>query len=76
MCEECDATEKVYPSIKSFREWWKLPKVHYLFYEYFFKPGIQDLVGNDRINVPSPNADDRLGTMIAKAYASTLIVNH
>jgi hypothetical protein len=66
----------VLPSIKSIREQWKLPKVHSLFYKYFFKPVIQGLVWNDRINAPNSNADDRLGTMIAKAYAGTLLVNH
>jgi hypothetical protein len=47
-----------------------------LFYEYFYKAVIKDLVWNDRIDAPRPGPDDRLGTRIAKAYTYSLIANH
>jgi hypothetical protein len=76
MCEECDAASTLLPSIESFLQQWRLPKVHYLFYEYFYKAVIKDSVWNDRIDVPRPGPDDRLGTRIAKVYAYSLIANH
>jgi hypothetical protein len=45
------------PSIESFLQQWRLPKVHYLFYEYFYKAVIKDSVGNDRIDAPRPSPD-------------------
>jgi hypothetical protein len=47
-----------------------------LFYEYFYKAVIKDLVWNDRIDVPRSGPDNRLGTRIAEAYAYSLIANH
>jgi hypothetical protein len=77
MCEECDAAGKVLPSIESFQEQWKLPKVHFLFYDYCFKPVIKESVWYERINAPQTSAGDRLGPMIAEAYAfNSLVVNH
>jgi hypothetical protein len=64
------------PSIESFLQQWRLPKVHYLFYEHFYKAVIKDSVCNDRIVAPRPGPDDRFGTRIAKAYAYSLIANH
>jgi hypothetical protein len=76
ICEECDAASTLLPSIESFLQRWRLPKVHYLFYKYFYKAVIKDSVWNDRIDVPRPGPDVRLGTRIAKAYAYSLIANH
>jgi hypothetical protein len=58
MCEECDAASMLLPSIESFLQRWRLPKVHYLFYEYFYKAVIKDSVWNDRIDAPRPGPDD------------------
>jgi hypothetical protein len=63
----------VLPSIKSFLEQWKLPKVFYLFYKFIFKPVIKARVWNDRVNSPT---GDRLGPILAEAYATSLIRNH
>jgi hypothetical protein len=64
------------PSIESFLQRWRLPKVHYLFYKYFYKAVIKDLVWNDRIDAPRPGPDDRFWTRIDEAYAYSLIATH
>jgi hypothetical protein len=69
MCEECDAIGKVLPSLKSFQQQWNLPKIYFLFYNYFFKSVIQDLVWIDRVNMPSSSMGARLGPLFSEAYA-------
>jgi len=76
MCEECDALGMVLPSLESFRQRWKLPKIYFLFYDYFFRSVIQDSVWIDRVNTPSSGTGARLGPVISEAYALAVVENH
>ncbi len=42
MCSECKIDGLILPSIKSFQMRLKLPKVNFIFYEYFFKAVVRD----------------------------------
>jgi hypothetical protein len=42
MCSECEIDGSILPSIKSFQMRLKLPKVNFIFYEYFFKAVVGD----------------------------------
>jgi hypothetical protein len=64
MCEECDAKGKVLPSLESFRQRWNLPKIYFVFYDYFLKSVIQESVWIDRVNTPSSGTGARLGPVI------------
>jgi hypothetical protein len=76
MCEECDAIGKVLPSLESFRQQWNLPKIYFVFYDYFLKSVIQESVWIDRVNMPSSGMGARLGPVISKAYALASLENH
>jgi hypothetical protein len=76
MCEECDAIGMVLPSLESLRQQWNLPKIYFLFYDYFLKSVIQESVWIDRVNTPSSGTGSRLGPVISKAYALALLENH
>jgi hypothetical protein len=66
MCKECDAIGKVLPSLESFRQWWNLPKIYFVFYDYFLKSVIQESVWIDRVNTPSSGMGARLGQSFLK----------
>jgi hypothetical protein len=76
MCKECDAIGMVLPSLESFRQWWNLPKIYFLFYDYFLKSVIQASVWIDRVNTPSSGMGSRLGLVISKAYALASLESH
>jgi hypothetical protein len=42
MCSECKFDGSILPSIESFQMRLKLPKVNFIFYEYFFKAVVGD----------------------------------
>jgi hypothetical protein len=42
LCNECAFDGTVLPSLQIFAKWWRLPKVHFLFYHYFYKAVIGD----------------------------------
>jgi hypothetical protein len=67
MCKECNAIGMVLPSLKSFRQRWNLPKIYFLFYNYFLKSVIQESVWIDRVNMPSSGMGSRLGLVISEA---------
>jgi hypothetical protein len=64
------------PSLESFQQWWNLPKIYFLFYDYFLKSVIQESVWIDRVNTPSSGMGSRLGLVISKAYALASLENH
>jgi len=70
MCDTCAMRNEVLPSLESFSMRWKLPKIHFLFYENFYRPAIGDTVWKRRIT-----ENRRFGTMIAEAYASASLRN-
>jgi hypothetical protein len=76
MCKECDAIGKVLPSLESFWQQWNLPKIYFLFYDYFLKSVIQESVWIDRVNMPSSRMGARLGPVISEAYALASLENH
>jgi hypothetical protein len=76
MCKECDAIGKVLPSLESFRQRWNLPKIYFVFYNYFLKSVIQESVWVDRVNTPSSGMGARLGPVISEAYTLALLENH
>jgi hypothetical protein len=70
MCNECEADGTILPSIESFHMGVNLPKVHYLFYEYFFRPVIGE------VNWKHCFAErKRFGTNVVEAYAHALLEN-
>ncbi len=44
MCSKCKIDGLILPSIKSFQMRLKLPKVNFIFYEYFFKAVVRDSI--------------------------------
>jgi hypothetical protein len=71
MCNECEADGTILPSIESFQMGVNLPKVHYLFYKYFFRPVIGE------VNWKCCFAErKRFGTNVAEAYAHALLENN
>jgi hypothetical protein len=61
MCSECEIDGSILPLIESFQMRLKLPKVNFIFYEYFFKPVVGD--GNWKQHIAE---NKRLGTMYPK----------
>ena len=70
-CEKSANTEGSLLSLESFAKCWRLPKVQYLFYHYFYKAIIGDTRWKSRMT-----KNKRLGTIIAEAYAHTTLRNH
>ncbi len=62
--KECKYKEGILPSLESFANHWRLPKVQYLFYHYFYKAVISDARWKSRMT-----ENKRLRTIIAYAYA-------
>lgn len=71
MCEDCEEYLAVLPSIESFQTRLKLPKVYYLFYDYFFKA----VMGEARWK-RHYQEDKRFGTSVAEAFAHALLENN
>jgi hypothetical protein len=71
MCNECEADSTILPSIESFQMGVNLPKVHYLFYKYFFRPVIGEANWKHRFAERK-----RFGTNIAEVYAHALLENN
>jgi PhoPQ-activated pathogenicity-related protein len=44
MCSECEIDGSILPLIESFQMRLKLPKVNFIFYEYFFKSVVRDSI--------------------------------
>lgn len=71
MCDACALRGEVLPSLESFQMRWHLPKVHFLFYEYLFRPAVGDTTWRRRII-----ENRRLGTKIVESYAMATLRNH
>jgi hypothetical protein len=57
-------------ALESFAKWWKLPKVNYLFYHYFYKAAIGDATWKCRLV-----ENKRLGPVILEAYTHMMLCN-
>ncbi len=71
MCIECKIDRLILPSIQSFQMRLKLPKINFIFYEYFFKAVVGD--GNWK---QCFTENKRLGMKISKAFAHSIIENN
>lgn len=71
MCTECEMDGAVLPSIESFQMRLKLPKVYYLFYEFFFKAVVGEGLFKRRFV-----EGKRFGTNILEAFAHLILVNN
>jgi len=67
MLADCVALGMVFPSLESFLQRWRMPKTHFMFYEYLYKAVVTESVWKERLNAPGNDA--RLGTVISEAYA-------
>jgi hypothetical protein len=57
-------------ALESFAEWWKLPKVNYLFYHYFYKAAIGDATWKCRLA-----ENKRLGPGILEVHTHVMLCN-
>jgi len=71
MCSECELDGAILPSIESFQLRWKLPKVHYLFYEYFFKAVVGECIWKRLLA-----ENKRLGTTVLEAFTQGMLANN
>ena len=70
LCEECDCDGTVLPALESFAKRWRLPKVNYLFYHYFYKAAVGDATWKCRLA-----ENKRLGPVVLEAYAHSTLRN-
>jgi hypothetical protein len=68
MCSECKIDGSILPSIESFQMRLKLPKVNFIFYEYFFKAVVGDGIWKQCFA-----ENKRLGTNVSEAFAHAII---
>jgi hypothetical protein len=71
MCSECEIDGSILPLLESFQMRLKLPKVNFIFYEYFFKAVVEDGIWKPRFA-----ENKRLGTNVSKAFAHAIIKNN
>jgi hypothetical protein len=71
LCGECKTDAVVLPSLESFQSGMALPKVMFIFYEYFFKAMVQDAAWKKRFE-----EDVRFGTNILEAYTQATLENN
>jgi len=71
MCSECEIDRLILPSIESFQMRLKLPKVNFIFYEYFFKAVVGDSVWTRHFA-----ENKRFGTNVSEAFAHAIIENN
>ena len=71
MCSECEIDGSILPSIESFQMRLKLPKVNFIFYEYFFKAVVGDGIWKRCFA-----ENKRLGTNVSEAFAHAIIENN
>jgi hypothetical protein len=70
-CAVNEIDGSILPSIESFQMRLKLPKVNFIFYEYFFKAVVGDGIWKRHYT-----EDKRLGTNISEAFAHVIIENN
>ena len=71
MCKACELDGTVLPSIESFELRLALPKVNYIFYEYFFKAVVGENAWKRRFVEKK-----RFGTNVLEAFAHAIIRNN
>jgi hypothetical protein len=60
----------VLPALESFAKCWRLPKLNYLFYHYFYRAAVGDATWKYRLA-----ENKRLGPVILEAYTHTRLCN-
>ncbi len=70
LCEECNCDRMVLPALESFAKCWRLPKLNYLFYHYFYRAAVGDATWKYRLA-----ENKRLGPVILEAYTHTRLCN-
>jgi len=70
MCNECENDSAVLPSLESFQMRLKMPKVNYIFYQYFFKAVVN--VGAWKHQFTK----GRFGTNVLEAFAHAILQNN
>lgn len=68
---DCEEEGKVLPSIESFEQRWKVPKVGYIFHEYCLKPVIGETKWNRRLD-----ENQRLAPMMTEAFVLAELANN
>ncbi len=71
ICSECEIDGSILPSIESFQMRLKLPKVNFIFCEYFFKAVVGDGIWKQWFA-----ENKRLGTNVSEAFAHAIIENN
>lgn len=71
LCADCVEEEAALPSIESFGKRLELPKVNYIFYEYFFKAVMGESEWKRRLETRQ-----RMGTSIMEAFAHGTLQNN
>jgi hypothetical protein len=71
LCGECETDSAVLPSLESFQSGMALPKVMFIFYEYFFKAMVGGAAWKKRFE-----EDVRFGTNILEAYTQATLENN
>ena len=72
LCERCEDENKSLPSLLSINKRYELPKVHFLFFEFFLKAAIGNVTWKKRL----AEDDTRLATQAIEAYANAVVNNH
>ena len=71
LCRDCEDDQSLLPSIESFQKRLDLPKVYYVFYDYFYRAVIGEADWKNKIE-----SKKRLGTNITEAFTHALIKNN
>jgi len=72
LCDDCEEERKVLPSLESFNKRMDLPKVHFIFFHYFFRA----VIGENAWKLRMSGETERLGTIMAEAYANLQLNNN
>ena len=76
LCLQSHKTKSVFPSLDSFQKRMELPKVYYLFYDYFFKGVMGDDHWENVLGKSGESASVRLGSSVAEAFAHLILENN
>ena len=72
LCERCEDENKSLPSLLSINKRYELPKVHFLFFEFFLKAAIGNFTWKKRL----AEDDTRLAAQAIEARANAVVNNH
>ena len=71
MCIDCHDDKALLPSLETFDRRLELPKINYLFYEYFFKAAVSEKKWKANID-----ADNPVGLCVLEAYTHATLQNN